>query len=67
MAYGGKLLDDGVLLIPGSEGEGKGEGISLGLGGAIIPWEVSLRGRGRRRGIDSIGRMSNNDLKSDVL
>lgn len=50
--------------MPGIDGEGSGEGTGRGLGGAMIP-EAARRGLGRRRGRDSKGSASNNDLKSE--
>lgn len=60
-------MEDGVRLIPGKLGDGKGEGIDRGLGGAMIPCEVSRRDLGRSRGKESRGRASNSDLKRDPL
>lgn len=66
VAYGGKVLEDGVRRMPWMDGEGSGEGTGRGLGGAIIP-EAARRALGRTRGRDSKGRASNNDLKSEPL
>lgn len=62
---GGRLLEDGVRWKPGMAGEGSGEATGRGLGGAMIPWEVSRRGFGRRRGSDSSGNASKRDLNSE--
>lgn len=47
-------------------GDGRGESARRGLGGAMIPCEESRRGLGRRRGRESIGKVSYNVLNRDA-
>lgn len=67
VAYGGRVLEDGIRLMPGMLGDGKGDCIGRGLGGAMMPCEIARRGLGRSRDKESRGSASNNDLKREPL
>lgn len=65
---GGGVLADGVCLTGGNAGESNGVGTNLGLGigGAIIPWEGSLLGLWRMRGMESSDNASNRLFKREA-